>query len=179
MGDRLPGMADDTADETADDFDVRNPFVGIDGYHCFGCDPNNSIGLHLSFHRTGDSVTAEWEPRHELEGYPGVIHGGVQATLADELGGWYVYAVLGTAGVTRDLSVTYEKSARVEDGPFTITARGLERSAKEAVIQVEISNRLGERCAVARLSYALFSEAVARKRLYFPGAEAFRPPGSD
>ncbi|MFW5683978.1 MAG: PaaI family thioesterase [Spirochaetota bacterium] len=159
----------------AEDFDVRNPFVGIDGYQCFGCDPDNPIGLRLDFHRSGDSVSATWTPRRELEGYPGVVHGGIQATLADELGGWYVYAVLGTAGVTRDLAITYEKSARVEDGPFTVTARGIERSAKEAVIEVEITNVSGDRCAVARVHYALFSEAVARKRLYFPGAEAFRP----
>lgn len=158
-----------------DHYDVRNPFVGIEGYRCFGCDPGNPIGLRLHFRREGDVVRSTWEPRHELEGYPGVVHGGVQATLADELGGWYVYAVLETAGVTKDLQITYEASARVEDGPFTIAARGIERSQKHALIEVEITNATGARCAVARLTYALFSEAVARRRLYFPGAEAFRP----
>jgi uncharacterized protein (TIGR00369 family) len=156
-------------------YDIRNPFVGIDGYRCFGCDPENPIGLRLDFHRDEDTVTATWEPRPELEGYPGVVHGGIQATLADELGGWYVYAVLGTAGVTRDLRISYENSAKVDDGPFTIRARGVEHSAKHARIDVEIRNRHDERCAIAHLSYALFSEAVARKRLYFPGREAFLP----
>lgn len=156
-------------------YDVRNPFVGIEGYQCFGCDPENAVGLALEFHRDGDVVTTEWQPRAELEGYPGVVHGGIQATLADEIGGWYVYAVVGTAGVTKELSISYENSARVEDGPLKITARGAERSAKQAVIEVEIHNATGVRCAVARITYALFSEAVARKRLYFPGGEAFRP----
>lgn len=156
-------------------YDVRNPFVGIEGYSCFGCDPANPIGLALSFHRDGDVVSTSWEPRSELQGYPGVVHGGIQATLADEIGGWYVYAVIGTAGVTKDLSITYEHSAKSDEGPFTITARGLEQSAKEATIGVEIHNAVGTRCAVARLTYALFSEAVARRRLFFPGAEAFVP----
>lgn len=158
-----------------EEFDVRNPFVGIDGYHCFGCDPQNPVGLKLAFHRSGDTVSAQWEPRSELEGYPGVVHGGIQATLCDELGGWYVYAVLGTAGVTRNLSIEYEKTARVEDGPFRITARGLERSQKSARIEVELRNHADERCARAEITYAVFSEAVARKRLFFPGPEAFRP----
>lgn len=160
-------------------YDVRNPFVGIEGYRCFGCDPENPIGLRLHFHRRGDVVSTTWEPRGELEGYPGVLHGGIQATLADEIGGWYVYSVLGTAGVTRDLQITYEQSARIDEGPLEIVARGVESSAKHAVIEVEIRNAGGTRCAVARLTYAIFSEGVARKRLFFPGAEAFVPPGSE
>ncbi len=157
------------------EYDVRNPFAGIDGYQCFGCDPNNGIGLQLRFHRSGDVVTTEWRPRGELEGYPGVVHGGIQATLADEIGGWYVYAVLGTAGVTKELSVTYETPARVDEGPFRITARSTDRSPKHVVIDVDIHNVAGARCAGARVTYVLFSEAVARKRLSFPGAEAFIP----
>jgi len=163
---------------SAPNYDVRNPFVGIDGYQCFGCDPENAVGLALEFRREGDVVTTEWRPRPELEGYPGVVHGGIQATLADEIGGWYVYAIIGTAGVTKDLAITYESSARVVDGPLRIVARGLERSEKHAVIEVEIHNASGTRCAIARLTYALFSEAVARKRLFFPGREAFLPEDS-
>lgn len=157
------------------EYDVRNPFVGIDGYQCFGCDPENAVGLALEFHRSGDVVTTTWEPRPDLEGYPGIVHGGIQATLADEIGGWYIYAVLGTAGVTRDLSITYDSPARVAEGPFHVMARGGAHDAKHAVIDVTIENDEGTRVATARLTYALFSEAVARKRLFFPGADAFRP----
>ena len=157
------------------DYNVRNPFVGIDDYHCFGCDPHNPIGLALTFHRSGDTVTADWHARDDLQGYPGVVHGGVQATLADEIGGWFVYAVLGTAGVTRDLSVTYENPARLDEGPFRITARAADQSAKHVTIAVDIMNAAGSRCSTARVTYALFSEAVARKRLSFPGADAFIP----
>jgi uncharacterized protein (TIGR00369 family) len=160
------------------DYEVRNPFTGIDGYRCFGCDPNNGIGLGLRFRRSGDVVTAEWRPRPDLEGYPGVVHGGIQATLADEIGGWFVYAVIGTAGVTKDLSITYENPARVDDGPFRVTARSADRSPKHVVIDVEICNAAGARCAVACVTYALFSEAVARRRLAFPGAGAFVPDRS-
>lgn len=168
-------MAHRLSDMDRTDYDVRNPFVGADGYQCFGCDPHNGIGLRLTFHRSGDVVTTTWHPRGDLEGYPGVVHGGIQATLADEVGSWYIYAVIGTAGVTRDLRITYENTARVDDGPFRIVAKSTERSAKEALVEVELFNAAGVRVAVAMVTYALFSEAVARKRLLFPGADAFLP----
>ncbi len=157
------------------DYDVRNPFVGAEGYQCFGCDPNNGVGLRLTFHRRDDVVTTTWHPRGDLEGYPGVVHGGIQATLADEVGSWYIYAVIGTAGVTKDLRITYENTARVDEGPFRIVAKSTERSAKQAVVDVELFNDAGVRVALASVTYALFSEAVARKRLLFPGADAFLP----
>lgn len=158
---------------------VRNPYAGIDEYHCFGCDPGNPAGLRLEFFLEGDRVTSEWIPRRELEGYPGVIHGGIQATLADEIGGWYVHAVLATAGMTRELQITYHQPARADDGPFRLVAVAVTdgsppgRNTRDAVIEVSISGASGTVFSTARVTYAVFSEAVAKKRLHFPGREAF------
>ncbi|TVR70358.1 MAG: PaaI family thioesterase [Spirochaetaceae bacterium] len=156
---------------------VRNPYAGIGEYNCFGCDPNNAAGLRLEFFLEGETVTSIWSPRRELEGYPGVIHGGIQATLADEIGGWYVHAVLGTAGMTRDLSISYHEPARSEDGPFRLEARADTSlsNARTAVIDVTISGAGGTLFSTTRVTYAVFSEGVAKKRLHFPGREAFLP----
>ena len=158
---------------------VRNPYAGIGEYNCFGCDPGNAAGLRLEFFLEDERVTSEWVPRKELEGYPGVIHGGIQATLADEIGGWYVHAVLGTAGVTRDLQVTYHNPARSGDGPFKLVAvaaeAAVEQGSRDAVIDVTISGASDTLFSTARVTYAVFSEAVARRRLHFPGREAFLP----
>lgn len=156
-------------------YEVPNPFAGNEGYHCFGCDPNNPIGLQLSFVREDDRISASWTPREELEGYPGVLHGGIIATIADEIGGWYGLAILGKAGVTRQLAVQYGAPARTQDGPFRISAESAGASAKSATVAVAVENAAGEVCATATVTYALFSDGVARKRLSFPGAEAFRP----
>jgi uncharacterized protein (TIGR00369 family) len=157
----------------ADRVSIQNPFVDIEGYRCFGCDPNSSIGLRLSFEREGDILRARWQPDERMEGYPGVVHGGIQATLADEIGGWFIYAIAGTAGVTRTLEMSYEQSAQLSDGPFTIEAREESRTRKELTVLVRITNNAGELLATGRCVYAVFSEQVARKRLHFPGAEAF------
>jgi len=158
-----------------DERPVPNPYAGNEGYHCFGCDPHSKVGLRLTFTRSGDVLRSRWEPRSELEGYPGVIHGGIQATLADEIGGWFVHAIKGTAGMTKDLQITYHRPARSEDGPFLLEAREIDSDDKSCVIEVDLRGASGGLCSTARCTYALFSEAVARRRLSFPGKEAFQP----
>ncbi|MFW5693845.1 MAG: PaaI family thioesterase [Alkalispirochaeta sp.] len=154
---------------------VPNPYVGHEGYHCFGCDPHNFAGLQLSFTKEGETLQSSWEPRPEHEGYPGVIHGGIQATLADEIGGWLIHVVKGTAGMTRDLQISYHHPARAADGPFQISARVVEETRKDVLIEVTIHGADGRHFSTARCTYAVFTPEVARRRLHFPGAEAFQP----
>ncbi|MCL5951072.1 MAG: PaaI family thioesterase [Chloroflexi bacterium] len=53
---------------------------------CFVCGRDNPIGLHLQFYASDDgSVVAEYVPREEHQGYPGVMHGGLVTALLDEL----------------------------------------------------------------------------------------------
>jgi len=53
---------------------------------CFVCGRDNPIGLHMHFYRDGDGcVYADYVPRDEHQGYPGVMHGGLLTTMLDEL----------------------------------------------------------------------------------------------
>lgn len=52
---------------------------------CFGCSPTNPIGLRLTFRRQGDVVTARHEVPDHFHGAPGIAHGGIVATLLDEV----------------------------------------------------------------------------------------------
>ncbi len=52
---------------------------------CFVCGRENPIGLHLHFFSDdGGRVHAEFTPREEHQGYPGVMHGGLITSLLDE-----------------------------------------------------------------------------------------------
>lgn len=51
---------------------------------CFACGQRNPYGLHLIFRQEGDSIVTDFMPREEHQGFPGVIHGGIVATLMDE-----------------------------------------------------------------------------------------------
>ena len=35
---------------------IINPWEGLDGYMCFGCAPNNPLGLHMEFFEDGDDI---------------------------------------------------------------------------------------------------------------------------
>jgi len=55
---------------------------------CFACGVENSRGLGLSFYEVGpDEVMAECTIPGHFEGYPGIVHGGIVATMLDEVTG--------------------------------------------------------------------------------------------
>jgi acyl-coenzyme A thioesterase PaaI-like protein len=51
---------------------------------CFACGRQNESGLNLTFRREGDRILADYQPRERFQGFPGVLHGGVLATMLDE-----------------------------------------------------------------------------------------------
>jgi acyl-coenzyme A thioesterase PaaI-like protein len=55
---------------------------------CFVCGLENPVGLRLRIYRTdlGDVEASFTAPEH-FQGYPGVLHGGIVASLLDEISG--------------------------------------------------------------------------------------------
>jgi uncharacterized protein (TIGR00369 family) len=52
--------------------------------NCFACGSNNGMGLGLKFYRREDgSVSGDFFADPKFEGYSGIIHGGIVATLLD------------------------------------------------------------------------------------------------
>jgi len=73
---------------------------------CFVCGRDNPVGLHLQFyedHET-DRVIAPLVIPDAYQGYPGIAHGGILATILDEVSGRAIMMV-------------------AEDNPFWVTAK--------------------------------------------------------
>ncbi len=53
---------------------------------CFVCGINNPLGLKISFvvDKGGKAIRCEFTPGPEYQGFQGIIHGGIIATLLDE-----------------------------------------------------------------------------------------------
>ncbi len=155
--------------------EILNPFVKMPGYGCFGCAPPelNYQGLGMTFAREGDRIFSEWIPRPHFQGFDGVVHGGIQGTLIDEIASWVVFTICGTAGVTSRLELEYLKSAAVKNGPFRLEAVLKQRDSRSAVIDVDLKDVKGRLCTRGSVCYRLFSKDMARNRLDYPGAEAF------
>lgn len=82
-------------------------------HHCFGCGDANPIGLRLRFReRPGGGVWALFTPKRAHEGYLGMTHGGIVATLLDEAMSWAV-TTAGDFGVTARMAMTFRQPARV------------------------------------------------------------------
>jgi hypothetical protein len=57
-----------------------------DDQMCFCCGPKNPIGLKLRFENLEDGRTRTvWRPRQEHQGFKDIVHGGLVATVLDEV----------------------------------------------------------------------------------------------
>ena len=82
-------MLDDRSDPAAtkeqEDRDATDRLNDTSNYQrCFGCGARNMAGLRLRFHTEGDTIVTEYTPEAAFQGFPGVVHGGILATLLDE-----------------------------------------------------------------------------------------------
>ncbi len=56
--------------------------------HCFVCGVENPVGLRLKIYETEPGQVEAWyTPPEHFQGYPGLLHGGIVASLLDELSG--------------------------------------------------------------------------------------------
>ena len=55
---------------------------------CFVCGEANPLGLNLRFATDGRIVQTRFRPRPEDVGFRGVVHGGIVATVLDEIMAW-------------------------------------------------------------------------------------------
>lgn len=138
---------------------------------CFGCAPDNPRGLHLEFYEDGDDIVAYWEPGKYYQGWLDTLHGGIQATLMDELAGWVVMRKLQTSGVTSRLDARYLKAVRTDQGPLTIRGRITNRKRNAVFIETELFNAAGERCSRADLVYFISDAAEAKAHFHFSGCK--------
>lgn len=152
---------------------LKNPFTEIEDFNCFGCSPENHVGLGMEFYEDGEYLLSFWEPVTYFQGYGNVLHGGIQTTLMDELASWVVYVKAKTGGVTASLDVKFKKAVYVNQGEIKIRARLAYTEKKFAYIYAELIDSKGDICSEANLKYYIFPEQVARKKLFYPGYEAF------
>ncbi|MBS2097626.1 PaaI family thioesterase [Carboxylicivirga linearis] len=154
---------------------IFNPFLENKGrdYQCFGCSPHNSEGLLMEFYSDGECVYADWKPRKHFEGYKNVIHGGIQATLMDEIASWTIYSIVGTAGVTQKMEVNYHRPLFANVEYIKIKATVKNKTSEQAVIKTEIINQKGIVCSSADVAYYLFPLKIAVLKYHYPGKDAF------
>jgi len=127
----------------------------------------------MTFREEDDEVVSQWDPQEYFQGYFGILHGGVQAALMDEIASWVVYVKLKTAGFTSKAEVRYHQTVHVNKGPVTLRARASKMRRNLADIEVILLNSEGIKCASGLLTYFTYSEEKARDTMYYPAKNDF------
>lgn len=108
------------------------PQVSIDidkGYSkCFGCGPDNPIGLKLSFQWDGKTAKAEYTPTEYYQGWPGLVHGGIITCILDEAMSWVVLFE-GIHCVTAKIQVKLNRPAAIDE-PLVVTSSITKKTRK-------------------------------------------------
>ncbi len=145
----------------------------MEGYQCFGCAPQNHNGLQMTFAEEGEFIVSAWEPKDYFQGYYNVLHGGIQATLMDEIASWLVQVKLKTAGVTSTMNVRYRKSVPIDKGTIRLRAKLTGQRRNLADIHVELFGPDGTLCAESDFVYFTYPRDVATEQLHYPGYKTF------
>lgn len=106
-------------------------------YDCFGCSPNNDRGLNLQIWYSDEGCFAYYKIPENLCGFTGVAHGGIIATLLDEIAAWTIITHLFRVGVTLDLKIRYLKLVPTNE-EITIKGRILEEKGKNVSLKTSI-----------------------------------------
>ncbi len=53
------------------------------GNVCFGCGRDNHFGLQISSYWDGDEAVCRWDSEEKYQGWPGILNGGIIASLID------------------------------------------------------------------------------------------------
>jgi acyl-coenzyme A thioesterase PaaI-like protein len=152
---------------------LKNPFAEKGEYHCFGCSPHNLEGLRMEFYEDGEEILSIWKPQARFEGFKDVLHGGVQATLMDELASWVVFLKAQTGGMTYRLHTKYRSPVRISRGDLTLRGRLVELKKRLAFIEVKLHDGEGTCCSECMAEYFLQPRELAQNAYHYPGRDAF------
>ena len=115
-----------------------------DHAHCLMCGASNPRSLGLCFHSEADGVGATFKVRSTLQGYTGILHGGVVASLLDSAMTHCLFHH-GVQGLTGDLHVRFVRPIPC-DATVEIRAWVLSEAGPLYQLRAEL---LHERCVMA------------------------------
>jgi uncharacterized protein (TIGR00369 family) len=140
---------------------------------CFGCSQKNPAGLKLQFEESEEYIHATWQPSEMYQGYTNILHGGIIASLLDEIGAWCVSVKIGTAGVTSEMKTKYLSRVFINKGSITLKASIAEQTKNSARINCYLYDGQSKLCAEAVAEYFIYPPEIAVRKFRYPGREAF------
>jgi len=104
-------------------------------HSCFVCGESNPIGLNLRFETDGQVVRARFTPRPEHIGFKQVVHGGLIATVLDEIMVWACLAQTKRFAYCAELTVRFQNPLR--PGEETLATAELVTNRRDRIFEVK------------------------------------------
>lgn len=122
-------------------------------HSCFVCGESNPIGLNLRFETHGNTVRTRFTPRREHIGFKQVIHGGLIATVLDEIMVWACVTQTKRFAYCAELTVRFQNPLR--PGEETIATAELVANRRDRIFDVksELKDNAGKIFATATGKY--------------------------
>ncbi len=120
---------------------------------CLICGMNNSAGVRGQFYNMEDgSVGGLFTFREEHQSYPGRVHGGMLATMIDELAGRVLWVDCpDKIAVTMDINVKYRKPV-----PYNTPLKG------RGMYTERLSRAYSAKCYIMDMDNNILAEGVAK-----------------
>jgi acyl-coenzyme A thioesterase PaaI-like protein len=153
--------------------------------HCFGCGSLNKHGLQIKSFWAGEDVVCAWRPQPHHIGHPGVLYGGMIASVVDCHCIWTasayahrtadveMHAELRFPYVTGALKVSYRKPVPI-DQAIDLRARVVQFAERKAVVKCKVSSQ-GVVCAEAEVvAVRVASQALLNPSINSEGDQAWQ-----
>ncbi len=133
---------------------------------CFGCSPSHPFGFRLVLEKKEGGVVANWTPHEHYQGPPGIMHGGLVTTLADEVAAWAIIAELGAFGFTVSIEARLKKPIRI-GVPTRSEGSVVQTTGRTVDVQVAIAQE-DLACYTAQMKFVLLDREGAERLLGRP-----------
>lgn len=118
---------------------------------CFACSPHNPIGLKLAFKMDGEVCRARYVAKPEHQGWNGVVHGGLVATMLDEAMAQWLWQN-GFTTMTAEMTTRYSHAVPVGE-ELTIEGRMISKRGRIMEMAAQILLPDGRVAAKARSKF--------------------------
>jgi len=107
-------------------------------WHCFGCDPNHAKGLRLRFTAPApDSLRSEFTVSDDYTGFVSIVHGGIIATIFDDVMMWCLLRHRRRFFVTTEMNQQLLRPA-LAGQPLRAEARIAEEDGERVVLEASL-----------------------------------------
>ena len=125
---------------------------------CWGCGQNNPHGLQIKSYWSGESTVCVWQPQPRYVGWPGILNGGILASLVDC---HCICTAISDAEqressddqpiafATGSLNISYLRPVPIQSA-VELSARITERTARKTRVECTVT-AAGELCARAEV----------------------------